>query len=442
MNKESDLENTSVNDRYAEGMHAVPPLMTGNYIPSGPNVEIDFSKFTYGLKQTSADKSDSEPVEYASSESDSSVEITTFMPAPVENALKIFCEPKVWIDAPIIEEYESDSDDDSVHMIGNKAHLADYQEFKGGSVAFEGSNGRITGKGKIKAGRVYNLETKRVEKNIHVNFVENKPNVAGKGHAWMFDLDYLTNSMNYEHVLVENQANKSAGPKQANNSVGTQVNDDQGANTEEIDLHDEHFVLPIWSAYSTNVKSSGDKIQKTTDCKTCEKPVSQVEQTFQEELEKLKRQEKEANDAVRKKTTHENQNANTNLLNVVSIPISTVGPSIALNDDEPSNLDDPLMPHLEDIYASLSEGIFTDSSYDDEGVDNYVVEILKKFDFLSVKTASTPIETQKPLVKDEEVVDMDVQLYRRLISWQCKKHTIMATSTTKAEYVAAAHCCG
>ncbi|GKF28290.1 hypothetical protein Tco_0094632 [Tanacetum coccineum] len=33
-------------------------------------------------------------------------------------------------------------------------------------------------------------------------------------------------------------------------------------------------------------------------------------------------------------------------------------------------------------------------------------------------------------------------LSRRLILWQCKKHTIVATSTTKAEYVAAANCCG
>nr|GEW24840.1 hypothetical protein [Tanacetum cinerariifolium] len=44
--------------------------------------------------------------------------------------------------------------------------------------------------------------------------------------------------------------------------------------------------------------------------------------------------------------------------------------------------------------------------------DKYVAEILKKFNFLSVKTASTPIETQKPLVKDEEAVDVDVHLYR------------------------------
>ncbi|GKC55552.1 putative ribonuclease H-like domain-containing protein [Tanacetum coccineum] len=47
--------------------------------------------------------------------------------------------------------------------------------------------------------------------------------------------------------------------------------------------------------------------------------------------------------------------------------------------------------------------------------DKYVVEILKKFDFASVKTASTPIETQKPLVKDEEASDVDVHLYRSMI---------------------------
>nr|GFC81720.1 ribonuclease H-like domain-containing protein [Tanacetum cinerariifolium] len=45
-----------------------------------------------------------------------------------------------------------------------------------------------------------------------------------------------------------------------------------------------------------------------------------------------------------------------------------VGPSGALNNDEPSYPDDPSMPHLEDIYASPSAEIFTNSSYDDEGV--------------------------------------------------------------------------
>nr|GEU62881.1 reverse transcriptase domain-containing protein [Tanacetum cinerariifolium] len=88
-----------------------------NYMPSGPDVEIDYSKFTYGPKQNLADESDSKPSEYASCESDSSVETTTSMHAPVDNVPKVFCEPKVWSDALIIEEYESDSDDDSVSNV-------------------------------------------------------------------------------------------------------------------------------------------------------------------------------------------------------------------------------------------------------------------------------------------------------------------------------------
>ncbi|GKA43556.1 uncharacterized mitochondrial protein-like protein [Tanacetum coccineum] len=55
----------------------------------------------------------------------------------------------------------------------------------------------------------------------------------------------------------------------------------------------------------------------------------------------------------------------------------------------------------------------------DDGIfisqDKYVANILKKFDFATMKTASTPIETNKALLKDEEAEDVDVHLYRSMI---------------------------
>nr|GEW73902.1 hypothetical protein [Tanacetum cinerariifolium] len=47
--------------------------------------------------------------------------------------------------------------------------------------------------------------------------------------------------------------------------------------------------------------------------------------------------------------------------------------------------------------------------------DKYVAEILKKFGLTEVKTASTPMETQKPLLKDEDGEEVDVHMYRLMI---------------------------
>nr|GEU85857.1 hypothetical protein [Tanacetum cinerariifolium] len=62
-----------------------------------------------------------------------------------------------------------------------------------------------------KAFRVFNSRTCIVQETLHVNFMENKPNVAGSGPAWLFDIDSLTRTMNYHPVIAENQTNSYAG---------------------------------------------------------------------------------------------------------------------------------------------------------------------------------------------------------------------------------------
>ncbi|GJW86791.1 hypothetical protein Tco_0162131 [Tanacetum coccineum] len=108
--RSSDVENSPVHDRFVniKGMHAVPPPMTGNYMPSGPDREVDDSMFTYGPKQSKTSESDTQTSNFDSCESNSSVETLESVPEPVVVEPKVVSQPKVWSDAPIIEEYESD----------------------------------------------------------------------------------------------------------------------------------------------------------------------------------------------------------------------------------------------------------------------------------------------------------------------------------------------
>ncbi|GJT25486.1 hypothetical protein Tco_0895423 [Tanacetum coccineum] len=112
----SDVEDSHVHDIFAnvEGMHAFPPLMTGNYMPLGPDREIDDSMFTYGPKQSKTSESDTQTSNYDSCESNSSTETLESVPEPVIVEPYVVSQPKVCPDAPIIEEYESDSDDEYV----------------------------------------------------------------------------------------------------------------------------------------------------------------------------------------------------------------------------------------------------------------------------------------------------------------------------------------
>nr|GFB64830.1 retrovirus-related Pol polyprotein from transposon TNT 1-94 [Tanacetum cinerariifolium] len=81
-----------------------------------------------------------------------------------------------------------------------------------------------------KAFRVFNSRTRIVKETLHVNFMENKPNVAGSGLAWLFDIDSLSHTMNYHLVLTENQSNPAAdahtGGNEHNNDIQKSVSPD------------------------------------------------------------------------------------------------------------------------------------------------------------------------------------------------------------------------
>ncbi|GJZ43954.1 putative ribonuclease H-like domain-containing protein [Tanacetum coccineum] len=142
------------------------------------------------------------------------------------------------------------------------------------------------------------------------------------------------------------------------------------------------------------------------------------------------------------------------------------------------------------VYQERTKGLHVKQKEDGIFIsqDKYVTKILKNSGFTDVKIASTSMETQKPFLKDEDGEEVDVYLYRsmigslmyltssrpdimfvvcacgkipnyarasldrksttggcqflgcRLISWQCKKQTVVANSTKEAEFVAASSC--
>ncbi|GJX43608.1 putative ribonuclease H-like domain-containing protein [Tanacetum coccineum] len=150
-----------------------------------------------------------------------------------------------------------------------------------------------------KAFRVHNKRTKRVEENLHINFLEDQPNVTGTGPNWMFDLDFLINSMNYIPVCVENQVNVDAG---------TQDSYVAGSSGKDKEPTQEYILLPLQphririlvenvppAAHAKPFKSSPkDKnVQDSEDAADKEEQyqMKENEQVLQDELEKMVTQE-------------------------------------------------------------------------------------------------------------------------------------------------------
>ncbi|GJU24377.1 putative ribonuclease H-like domain-containing protein [Tanacetum coccineum] len=248
-----------------------------------------------------------------------------------------------------------------------------------------------------KAFRVFNTETRKVEENLHVNFLENKPNIVGQGPNWLFDIDSLTNSMNYQPVTAGNQTNKNAGPQETNGNTGLKKNVDAGQTKEENVSTQQYIVFPLWSSISSSYKSSDDKAKDYTvdddACrKTVQEPASEYDQALKNVLDKMMDQEKEAtkqSDAVRKEFEAQcdsqekiTRASSTNSFNTVSTPVNTASASRTFSPVGPSFVPfgrsfpidvaniphDPLMLELEDT-AEIHSIVIFNNAYDDHDLE-------------------------------------------------------------------------
>ncbi|GJV84756.1 putative ribonuclease H-like domain-containing protein [Tanacetum coccineum] len=200
-----------------------------------------------------------------------------------------------------------------------------------------------------KAFRVYNLVTKRVEVNLHVNFLEEKPNVQGLGHRWMFDLDYLTDSMNYIPVSLQNQANP-AGSKEVNDI------DVQTEEAEELLVVSSTSRTAAGSEHNATKKSHSSKKPSST-------PISKSADdimVFRKELDALAL--KHLGPVPTKTPTSTNPvntgsgNLNTGNEQVSPGHIEAVSPSAHNVEEVFSDDDDDEMPEMR-IYDKSSEGL-------------------------------------------------------------------------------------
>nr|GEY00091.1 uncharacterized mitochondrial protein AtMg00810-like [Tanacetum cinerariifolium] len=93
-----------------------------------------------------------------------------------------------------------ENDHTCVACLKGKQHKASYHL---GKFDAKGDAGYFVGYSmSSKAFRVFNKRTKKVEENLHVDLLENKLIEKGAGPNWLFDIDTLTNSMNYVPVVV------------------------------------------------------------------------------------------------------------------------------------------------------------------------------------------------------------------------------------------------
>ncbi|GJX08436.1 uncharacterized mitochondrial protein-like protein [Tanacetum coccineum] len=287
-----------------------------------------------------------------------------------------------------------------------------------------------------KAFRVFNSRTKIVEENLHVQFSKTTSNTARSGPNWLFDINALTNSMNYKPVVVGNHSNSNASTKACADAGKARVETVPGK---------DYILLPLWTQdlpFSSSPKDSpnaGFKPSGEEEMKDAEDPGNEGGNPS-EEGERIN-QEKDA-------SINNTNNINTvsPTINTASIEDNAVDENIVYRcandpnihdleeisrfsdaeDDgaeaDMTNLDTHILVYKNKkdesgIVIKNKERLVAQGYTQEEGIDyDEDFSLVSRIEAISdVKTASTPMETHKPLLKDADGKDVDEHLYRSMI---------------------------
>ncbi|GJY67913.1 hypothetical protein Tco_0470895 [Tanacetum coccineum] len=171
-----------------------------------------------------------------------------------------------------------------------------------------------------KAFKVFNIRKRIVEENLHIRFSENTPNVAGSGQDWLFDIDALTRTMNYELMVAGIQSN---------GFIGTKASDNTGQARKETEPVKDYILQPLWTVdppFTQNPKSSHDDGSKSSS-------------DDGKKVDEDPRKDSESNDQEKEDNVNNTNNVNaasTNKVNVIGAKTRIELPF------------DPNMPALED----------------------------------------------------------------------------------------------
>ncbi|GJX49436.1 hypothetical protein Tco_0276281 [Tanacetum coccineum] len=208
----------------------------------------------------------------------------------------------------------------------------------------------------------------------------------------------------------------------SNESAGTQGELNAGTSTQKKEISQDCIVMPIWN--DALYFDSPSKDVGNGEPKSASDDQKQVEDGSHNESDE---KDKSKDDSSPKEVNVVGQHVNTDSpeVNTGHFKLNTVDPSVntASSNDQDSPKDMFKLGASHTLKATHVE-FFSDEdepevTRKEDGIfnsqDKYVAEILKKFNYTDVKSASTLVDLEKPLVKDVDADDVDVHLYKSMI---------------------------